>query len=67
MVSVENRNVILNKTCFKFISILFSRIVLNKLDDASKEYFRKLENILVKNEKINADLSFLKYKVRSQL
>jgi len=58
MAHVGSRNVV-NKQVFKASCILFSRIILKRLKDDSKRFFRKLENVLYKYEKLNADLSFL--------
>ena len=45
----------------KAACILFSRVVLRKLEYGPKKYFRSMEKSFIKYEKLMADLSFLTY------
>lgn len=51
----------------KACSIFFSRVILNKLSPESKSFFRKLEVLARKYEKLNADLQFLKFCSNNQI
>ena len=58
---VSGRNVVTNYI-FKALCVFYSRIVLRKLDNETKLYYRETERNVLKFEKINADLCFLKTK-----
>ena len=59
MANVLSRNVV-NNIATKFICILFSRLVIKKLNEYSLKLFRILEKELYKYEKLCSDFCFMR-------